>query len=723
MEVTFCPVSLSDEKISSLEAKLSNDTDSLVSSTFQNDNPGEFVQQMKYYLNKKKDEIFKLCGKNSDIFGKNVEEAKKLGTEAYELQNTVRAITGNVSTKFEDHKKLLEKSVKIQNDIASIDAKYKASTEFLVVLQKLKNINTEIEQGNYYIAVVRILEFADYDSNISGSSVIRKYQEEIPNILKHIEKLSLEKFQNWLLLFKDKCESIGNSYLSSDDEIIFDLSPVYEYYMIAKQLGEAEAFVNTYADKRKKGLNLLLEEKSNVTTPNALESIQSLFDLVAGFFYIESRISNEGFCLMPQTQVEKFWVEKLGHLKREFSQRIANEKVDEMIALSKMINHFSERMALCSLNASELMDSIKTRSGQFRKTLQKNGGNQIKQIIESISPELFVANSQNDISSSIKYQLCEMPSKFPFEAKFSIIIPKVCELIEGVINRWNDFSVQSQGEHLFELYETLTTFFINTMRSQIEKLDSIPHTAFLVSSLVSFDGSIGFFEQSIYRLSTISMWKNKERIRRSLVEAQDFGIGHLGKQFNLFILEMFTPSYLKQIIKEPPPCGTTFQLVVYFDTMSTILQPLLPKNLFQKLVDAIAKNIAERLIYLIIIKDDIVWTPDYLLSVSQNIIHISNWSTFLSYPSAKSHLNGIINMFNLLSSTQLAAQFNDPHFINNNKSIPYDALVIILIRYSPQTKLKNAVLIQKPLVDSIIQKCTPECRNTTVLQAISARKK
>lgn len=690
---------LTEKQISDLETSLNTNkqaTDALIAAHFANNSDKEFLIQLNLFIDHKKQDIAELCQKYSETFGKSIDGAKTLGQSSSDIQKRLTAIEGEIKATMASYKSSLEEAVKIRKSIQETDEKLKANLEFQVLIQQLKNINEEIRAGNLYIATIRTLEFANYDSPIASSVTIRHLQKDVDPILAHIESLADKKFSNWMINFNSQCEGIGEAFLNKQKIPPIDLSAVYEYYMMEKALGRVEVFLSIYNDKREKQLKLLRENNKKKT---GVDPIDQLFHITAGFFYTEWRISADGFNLLEPARMERMWNETIGYMTREFTQTISHDKVEDMIFLSQRISHFDERMSICSMNSSELQKVITTRGKQFNQALKRNSSIQIKQAIDNSRLDAIQASDTESVQKCAQYNIVSNGADISFIPEMG----KVCEIIEGTLSKWLDFTLVHQDSLLVELYEALVTALANAIKMRILNAPSIIECGNLIASLAAFDGALTYFEQYLQKSMASNIKQDKEKLRRTIFAVEEEGAKKLASLFNQFTSELIDRSYLKTLASEPPPHFSTAQLVIYFEAKSQLLINNIPQKIFQTTVENVAKHISDLFVSMIVGMEDISWTPDFIQVVSLNVNHIGNWSALISTPSAKAQINGLIKMLSLLLSSQLSTLAGNPNFMERNKDIPFNAMVAILQRYNPTSK-KHLNYLQPNLINNLIAK-------------------
>lgn len=700
---------MTDEEAAIMESSLNTDTDALVSSKLANNDADAFLEQLQAFIAKKNADISAMCGEHSKTFSQSIRGAQTLGQNASELRTDVVKLREQIVSNIQEYELTLENTTRLRSEIALIDTKLSALSECQIIMQKLDNINTEIKEEHYYVAIVRILEFADYDSKISSSSAIQGLQRDVEPIINHVERLAEDKMKAWLQQFGNKCEKIGRAFLYGDKEEPLTLDPVYEFYLIERQLGHLDSLRKFYSERRQRQLSMLVESVSNDRSSNVDERTKKLFATTAGFFVTESRVSGDGFNLIPQTNLDDMWKKTLKVITAHFSVALNLSSIDELITLSHNISYFSEKMSTISLSCDDLHDFIHMKTTAFRVFLLKTGGNKIRDIIEKNSQETMTIRSPEDFTLVKKYGLEEQPTEYPVEMTFVPAIPLICEYVDELISKWTEYTGTSRDTGLSDIYETLLTTCAVHLSNLGMNLRAVPTCGYMISSLTALIKTLPYFEKEVQILSQSSAKPSSDKVKKKILESIDGISGHLKTLFDDFMLQLLDIHCIKAMEADTPPHNFAQELVTFLGTMTEILKPVLSPDLFKTTVENIAITLSTQLSKLFATVKNVKYTPDLISNASVNVMFIGNWSTMITVPSAKQKMNGVTKMLSLLLNNQLMAITSDPAFKDKNKDIPFDSMVNILMHYSPKTK-KALYVIPSTLVKSLITKFIPYCQ-------------
>ena len=704
---------LTDEQAAAMESLLSTDTDALVSSILTNENPAQYQSQLKAFIAKKNADISLMCSEHSKTFSMSIKGAQNLGVDALKLKDQVNYLRQQIENDIKDYESTLEHATKLRADIAVIDSKLTALSECEILMQRLQNINEQIEKKNYYVAVLRILDFADYDSKIATCSAIQGLQSDIEPIMRYIKHLAEERMRAWILLFNEKCEKIGSSFLYGTEAPPLELNSIYEYYMIERQLGELQSFKELYVKERKSSLYQLIQP-IQVHIGDFNQNIQKLFSCVAGFFVTETRISSDGFNLFSQSELNEFWVKITDFLTSSLIINKTRLHLQDLLALSNKINWFADKMdTYCNLSSGCLRD-ILMKTG-FKQQFNSEGSREICDIIDKNSQETMTIKSPEEFKQIQKYSLADPPSEFPIEMPFVPAIPLVCELLENYVVKFSKFSAATNDQNLIEAYEALMSASIKKLEKLGTDFTAIPTCGFMIASLNSLMKSLPYFEKFIQNISQSSIKPNEDSLKKKFYAAIDNISSHLKELFDNFMLQILDVHCIKVMETGTGPHNFSQELLTFLTAMADVLKPVMTPDSFKVVIENIAITLSSQLSKLFAESQGVKWTPDLISNASVNVSFIINWSTLISVPSAKQKLNGVDTMLKLLLNNQLMAITSEPTFKDKNKDIPFDSMVNILMNYSSKTK-KSLYVIPSNLVKSLIQKFLPYCQHPEKLQ-------
>jgi hypothetical protein len=535
----------------------------------------------------------------------------------------------------------------------------------------------------------------------------------VEKVIQHIVLQAELQMKEWQARFRENSIAIGMAHLYGGPEPDVSFALLYERYMVAKQVGQLEAFRDYYQTTREKQAKMLTSE-GPLSNPvylrqdapeEQIERLKALLASIAGFFLTETRLAWDGFTLIPQTKLDEIWRNTLSAACVQM-----HNLTQQMMALSRQITLFCEKMDFLSMSCAAFQQFLSMQVRPFKTELMREFQSQVRKIIEENSMQLVTFMTPDEYAKVSRFALCETPTRYPYDAKFVPSIPMVLEKIEKALEQWGEFSGKTGDRAFIETYEGLMSNAVGQLGSVGLSITQIPNVGFFIASMISLQAVLPFFDQWIQQLSAGALRPDKDKIRRKFQEQQDALLEHIKVLFRGIVGELILPQTFRTMTDGKPPHNFSFELVTYLETMSTTLRPLLPAGMFLKIIENVAAAIAEKFAEVIVTTTDLKWNAEMVWKAQQNLHNIENWPTLIALPSAKQQLNGLSTMFAKLLSTQLSAFAGDPQFIQACRSLPVEAMHAILSRYS-QTKSKEYYTIPSSLVKQLLGKLAPQVKH------------
>jgi hypothetical protein len=213
MRKAHSPASLTAEEVAAIEARLNTDQDALVSSILASDQVEGFSFHLQCFIERRKSDISVMCGEHSLTFAQSIEGAQTLGGSAVQLRDRVRSVESQVRETVHGYEAHLVDAVTLSRSIDEVDRDLEAVSEALVVIQRLKNINEQTIQKNSSVALVRCIEFQEYDSTIASATIINGFQRDAEDVIKHIVKQAECDMKMWLADFRRFSNEFGSACL------------------------------------------------------------------------------------------------------------------------------------------------------------------------------------------------------------------------------------------------------------------------------------------------------------------------------------------------------------------------------------------------------------------------------------------------------------------------------------------------------------------------------
>ncbi len=333
---------------SALASAISNGEDlgPFIRAAFEIGRPESLIHQLKGFVKKKEVEIEDLCKLHYSEFIRAVDELRHVLLDADELksglakENKQLQLVGDGLLTMLDS--LIESHGTKKNLMGAIDS-LKICT---AVVDLCMRVNDHVLENGYYPALkaLDIME-RDYMPVLPARALRQLLERQIPVCRAHIERKVNKEFNDWLVHIRSVSREIGQLSIGQassarqreeelrgrqrqaeeqsrsgskecvymlemedldedDSQLKFDLTPVYRAYHINTCLGMQDQFREYYYKNRQLQLNSDLQIS---TAQSFLESHQTYFAQLAGFFIVEDRVLRSAGGLMSSARTEQLW--------------------------------------------------------------------------------------------------------------------------------------------------------------------------------------------------------------------------------------------------------------------------------------------------------------------------------------------------------------------------------------------------------------------------------
>ena len=333
---------------SALASAISNGEDlaPFIRAAFEIGKPEALIHQLKSFVKKKEVEIEDLCKLHYSEFIRAVDELRYVLVDAEELKSGLAEENKQLQEVGDSLLRMLDALIQSHGTKRNLMQAIDSLKTCTVVVDLCLRVNEHIMNDNYYPAlkVLDILE-RDYMPVLPARALRQVLERQIPVSRAHIERKVNKEFNDWLVHIRSASREIGQLsigqassarqreeeirgrqrqaeeqsrsgskelvyFLETEDvdddysQLKFDLTPVYRAYHINTCLGMQDQFKEHYFKNRQLQLKSDLEIS---TTQSFLESHQSYFAQLAGFFIVEDRVLRSASGLMTSARTEQLW--------------------------------------------------------------------------------------------------------------------------------------------------------------------------------------------------------------------------------------------------------------------------------------------------------------------------------------------------------------------------------------------------------------------------------
>ncbi|KAJ8770349.1 hypothetical protein K2173_014960 [Erythroxylum novogranatense] len=477
------------------------DVGPIVRHAFEMGRPEALLQQLKSFVKKKEIEIEDLCKTHYEDFILAVDELRGVLVDAEELKSELASDNFRLQevgyallTKLEE---LLE-SYSVKKNVSEA---IKLSEICVQVLELCVKCNNHMPEDQFYPALktVEMIESRCLQ-NIPMKVLRMAIENTIPVIKTHIEKKVTSQFNEWLVHIRSSAKDIGQMAIGrlastrqrdekmldhqrkaeeqnklgsgdvlftldiedvdEDSMLKFDLIPLYRAYHIHACLGIQEHFREYYYENRM--LQLSSDLQVSYSQP-FIESYQTYFAHIAGYFIVEDRVMRTAGGLLSSDQLETMWeitVTKItSTLEEQFSHM---DSATHLLLVKDYVTLLGATLRQYGFEMNQIFNLLDNTRDKYHDLLLAECREQIINVIANDTYEQMVMKKDTDYENNVlsfHLQTSDIMPAFPYIAPFSSMVPDTCRVVRSFIKGSVDYL--SYGVH---------TQFFDTVRKYLDKI-------------------------------------------------------------------------------------------------------------------------------------------------------------------------------------------------------------------------------------------------------------
>ncbi|KAI3514676.1 hypothetical protein L1887_13282 [Cichorium endivia] len=572
----------------------------------------------------------------------------------YQLQS----VAGPLLTSLDS---FIEARNKCQNITLAID-----SLRICVRLMELcSRVNFHLSKNNFYMALKCIDSIErDFIQKTPSSTLRRMLEKNIPAIRAHIERRISKEFGDWLVEIRTVSRNLGQvaigqasagrqreeelrirqrqaeeqSRLSVRDTVYaleeedddgystgnegsdvygnggnvnvtlgFDLTPLYRSYHIHQTLGLEDGFKKYYFENRK--LQLTSDFQVSSMTP-FLESHQTFFAQIAGFFIVEDRVLRTGGGLISKMEVENLWdtaVSKMcSVLEDQFSRmRTANH----LLLIKDYVSLLGVTLRRYGYSVDALLDVLNKHRDKYHELLLSDCRKQIAEALAADKFEQMWMNKEYEYSMNVlsfQIQTSDIVPAFPYIAPFSSTVPDCCRIVRSFIE--DSVSFMSHGGQL-DFYDVVKKYLDRLLTEVLDdallklistSISGVNQAMVVAANMAVLERACDFFFRHAAKLSGIPL-RMVERSRRQfpLTKARD-----AAEQMLCSLLKKKVDGFMTLIenvnwmIDEPPQTENEYvnEVIIFLETLLSTAQQILPGQVLKRVLQDVLSHISETIV-------------------------------------------------------------------------------------------------------------------------------
>ncbi|XP_074589895.1 exocyst complex component SEC15A-like [Curcuma longa] len=509
----------------------------IVQYAFELGKPDALLLQLRNVVKKKEFEIEELCKLHYEEFILAVDELRSVLVDADALKSSL----SSDNLKLQDVASALLLKLDELLELYSIKKNIAKAMQIMRVcvhvLKLCLQCNMHISNNRLYPAVkiVDIIE-REYIQNIPLEPFKKVIEKQIPAIKKFIENKVSDEFNEWLGRVRSTTKNIGQlaigqaasvrqreaekrasqweaeeqswSGLSDlvftldvenfdeDSVLEFDLTPVYRANHVHSYLGIGEKFHEHYYNNRLMQLNLDLQISS---AQPFLESHQSFFTQIAGFFILEDRVLRTAGGLLLDSQLETLWDTALSKMTSVLEDQFSHmDTANHLLLVKDFVTLFGSTLIRHGYQVKPLLDILDNSRDKYHELLLSECHKQIAEALASDTFEHMVIKKEYEYNMNVvsfHLQSSEIVPAFPFIATFSSSVPDACRIVRSFIE--DSVNYLSHGGHV-NTYDVVRKYLDKLMIDVLNKalLNTIHSGSLDVSKAMQIAANIAVLERT-----------------------------------------------------------------------------------------------------------------------------------------------------------------------------------------------------------------------------------
>ncbi|XP_020233583.1 exocyst complex component SEC15A [Cajanus cajan] len=609
-----------------------DDVGPLVRIAFEMGRPEGLLRQLTYVVKEKEAEIEEMCKTHYEDFILAVDELRGVLVDAEELKGELQSdnfklqqVGSALLAKLEE---LLESYSVRKNMTEAIEM----SKNCIQVLELCVKCNNHISEGQFYSALKTLdLVEKSCSQNILAKALKMVIERRIPVIKLHIEKKVCSQVNEWMVEIRSSARNIGQTAIGravtvrqrdmemleqqrkaeeqsasglgdlaytldaeefeEDSVLQFDLTPLYRACHIHDCLGIREKFREYYYTNRLLQLNSDLELSS---AQPFVESYQTFFAQIAGFFIVEDRVLRTTGGLLLADQVETMWETAMAKMTSLLEEQFScMESAPHLLLVKDYVTLFGSTLRQYGYGIATLIDVLDSCCDKYHLLLLEECRQQTVDVFGNDSYKQMEIKKEIDYENivlSFNLQTSDIMPAFPYIAPFSSMVPDACRIVRSFIKGSVDYL--SYGIHLnfFDsVRKYLDKFLIDVLNvTLLEKINSgnisVPQLMQIAANIAVLERACDFFLRHAAQLCGIpvrSVGRPQATLTAKVVfkTSRDAAFIALQSLVNTKINEFMTlVESINWISEETNEGGHDYihEVIIYLESIMSPAQQILP---------------------------------------------------------------------------------------------------------------------------------------------------
>ncbi|XP_054802075.1 exocyst complex component SEC15B [Prosopis cineraria] len=640
-----------------------------VRKAFASGKPDSLLHHLRHFARSKESEIEEVCKAHYQDFILAVDDLRSLLSDVDSLKSALSDSNSKLQSVARPLLSSLDAFVETRNVSKNVNLALESVRICIQLMEVCSRANRHLSGDNFYMALkcVDTIE-RDYLDKTPSSTLKRMLENKIPEIRSHIERKVSKEFGDWLVEIRVVSRNLGQLAigqasaarqreedlrikqrqaeeqsrlsvrdcvyaLEEEDEdglivggggigeegkdgysnggaggiVGFDLTPLYRAYHIQQTLGLEDRFKHYYFENRK--LQLTSDFQVSSMTP-FLESHQTFFAQIAGFFIVEDRVLRTGGGLISKMEVENLWetaVSKMcSVLEDQFSRM---QTANHLLLIKDYVSLLGVTLRRYGYPIDALLDVLSKHRDKYHELLLSDCRKQIAEALAADKFEQMLMKKEYEYSMNVlsfQIQTSDIVPAFPYVAPFSSTVPDCCRIVRSFIE--DSVSFMSYGGQL-EFYEVVKKYLDRLLSEVLDgallklistSVHGVSQAMQVAANMAVLERACDFFFRHAAQLSGIPL-RMVERNRRQfpLNKARDAAeetlSGLLKAKVDGFMTLIENVNWMAD---EAPQSGNEYanEVIIYLETLVSTAQQILPAHVLKRVLQEVLSHISEKIV-------------------------------------------------------------------------------------------------------------------------------
>ncbi|KAL5561426.1 hypothetical protein UlMin_031173 [Ulmus minor] len=627
--------------------------------TFASGKPETLLHHLRHFARSKESEIEEVCKAHYQDFIMAVDDLRSLLSDVDSLKSSLSDSNSKLQSVGVPLLSSLDSFVEARNISQNVNLALESVSTCIRLMEFCFRSNYHLSNDNFYMALKCVDSIESEFLNQTPSMTLKKMLEKkIPEIRSHIERKVSKEFGDWLVEIRVVSRNLGQLAigqassarqreedlrikqrqaeeqsrlslrdcvyaLEEEDEdgfgggglgddgaggaLGFDLTPLYRGYHIHQTLGLEDRFKQYYFENRK--LQLTSDFQVSSMTP-FLESHQTFFAQIAGFFIVEDRVLRTGGGLISKMEVENLWetaVSKMcSVLEDQFSRM---QTANHLLLIKDYVSLLGVTLRRYGYPVDALLDVLSKHRDKYHELLLSDCRKQIAEALAADKFDQMLMKKEYEYSMNVlsfQIQTSDIVPAFPYVAPFSSTVPDCCRIVRSFIE--DSVSFMSYGGQL-DFYDVVKKYLDRLLGEVLDgallklinsSIHGVSQAMQVAANMTVLERACDFFFRHAAQLSGIPL-RMAERGRRQFPlsnardAAEEMLSGLLKTKVDGFMILIENVNWMAD---EPTQSGNEYvnEVIIYLETLVSTAQQILPAQVLKRVLQDVLSHISEKIV-------------------------------------------------------------------------------------------------------------------------------